>query len=188
MNVHTTVSLVAANLMLDLPASGNGGRPDRLTRIDILTDHEDAHGPWVRKVYDNAPDVIERWQVSSHAIGTTNQDAARDWTLPRRVDTIRAGLGAIWMGAGATIYKVSGNTVTMFSRFKGTVTMDTASLLCLSSNDILDARHDAPLTSPQAVSMTASGRYCADDLNQELYTLTIAPGTLRHAAVRIIPL
>ena len=50
MNVHTTVSLVAANLMLDLPASGNSGRPDRLTRIDILADHEDAHGPWVRKV------------------------------------------------------------------------------------------------------------------------------------------
>lgn len=188
MNVHTTVSLVAANLMLDLPASGNRGSPDRLARIDILANHADAHGPWVRKVYDNAPDVIEGWQVTSRAMGTTNRDAGRDWPLPRRVDTIRAGLGAIWMGAGATIYKVSGNTVTMFSRFKGSVTMDTASLLCLSSNDILDARHDAPLTSPQAVSMTASGRYCADDLNQELYTLTIAPGTLRHAAIRIIPL
>lgn len=183
MNAHTTVALVAANMMVDLsacrPPCGRRRGQARLVRIDILAAGGDQRACYVRKVYDSMPDVIEQWRVSSCAAGTR---------MPAGLDSIRTGMGATWMVAGATIYQESGNTLTRFSRLEAAVTMDARSLLCLSSNEIINSRYDDSGSEPAAASMMASGRYCADHRNQELYTITIAPGTLRHVAVRIIPL
>lgn len=128
---------------------------------------------------------------------------ASSWTFPERINTLVYTGNALWIGAGATVYKLSGDTVTSYVTLSGgLVGLSQEPTFCISNLNLYAANGlvyksitagDAPPTPTPYINSTGApdtrsalsiqvtggnyvgGVYCADDLNSLVFTKIVDP-------------
>jgi hypothetical protein len=138
------------------------------------------------------------------------------WEMPNRVNTLISALGSIWVGAGDTVYRITGDNMKAYTQISGVLGV-TDPIFCISKNDLFAAdgmvyRNIEFGTPPLAQSflatseismlpikdlvslstvksgMGAAGVYCGNSQDQDIFARTIDPVTGDWQLVRILPL
>lgn len=161
-------------------------------------------------------DVVLFASSGSDLVRVRSQGQVTTWTLPDRITVIKAGLGSIWVGTGNTIYRLNNDSLSTYATLSGGVSAVLGPLFCLSKNDIFTSYGMAYMdissgpaptprsylsTSEEGLSATdlgklqllkggmgASGVFCGDTLNQEVYTYSLDLQTSKQMIAKIIPI
>ncbi|WP_426077718.1 hypothetical protein [Janthinobacterium sp. PSPC3-1] len=161
-------------------------------------------------------DVVLFASSGSDLVRVTPQGQVTSWTLPGRITVIKAGLGSIWVGAGNTIYRLNNDSLSTYAQVSGGISAVLGPLFCLSKNDIFTSHGMAymdidsgPAPTPRSYlstsevglsatdlgklqslkgGMGASGVFCGDTLNQEVYAYALDLQTSKQMIVKIIPI
>ncbi|OBV39841.1 hypothetical protein [Janthinobacterium psychrotolerans] len=161
-------------------------------------------------------DVVLFASSGSDLVRVTPQGQVSTWTLPGRITVIKAGLGAMWVGTGDTIYRLDNDSLSTYAQVSGGVSAILGPLFCLSNNDIFTSKGLAymdvgsgPAPTPRSYLSTSevglsaadmgklqsmkggmggSGVFCGNTLDQEVYTYSLDLQTSKQMITKVIPI